>query len=84
MFVTGPNVVKTVTHEEVTFDDLGGARTHAIKSGVSHFTAENEAECFQSIRTVSYTHLRAHETVLDLVCRLLLEKKQAEPQTLQA
>lgn len=58
MFVTGPNVVKTVTHEEVTFDDLGGARTHAIKSGVSHFTADNEAECFQSIRKlVSYIPL---------------------------
>ncbi|MBK6538753.1 MAG: acyl-CoA carboxylase subunit beta [Ignavibacteria bacterium] len=58
MFVTGPNVVKTVTHEEVTFDDLGGARTHAVKSGVSHFTAENEAECFQSIRKlVSYIPL---------------------------
>lgn len=58
MFVTGPNVVKTVTHEEVTFDDLGGARTHAIKSGVSHFTAENEMECFQNIRKlVSYIPL---------------------------
>ncbi len=58
MFVTGPNVVKTVTHEEVTFDDLGGARTHAVKSGVSHFTAENEAECFQNIRKlVSYIPL---------------------------
>jgi propionyl-CoA carboxylase beta subunit len=50
MFVTGPNVVKTVTHEEVSFDDLGGAHTHASKSGVSHFTADNEHECFQSIR----------------------------------
>lgn len=58
MFVTGPNVVKTVTHEEVSFDDLGGARTHAVKSGVSHFTADNEAECFQSIRKlVSYIPL---------------------------
>ncbi|MEL6824232.1 MAG: carboxyl transferase domain-containing protein, partial [Calditrichota bacterium] len=36
MFVTGPNVVKTVTHEEVSFDDLGGAKTHASKSGVAH------------------------------------------------
>jgi len=63
MFVTGPNVVKTVTHEEVTFDDLGGARTHAIKSGVSHFTAENEAECFQSIRKlVSYIPLNNMDT----------------------
>lgn len=58
MFVTGPNVVKTVTHEEVTFDDLGGAKTHAIKSGVSHFTADNEIQCYQDIRKlVSYIPL---------------------------
>ncbi|MFQ5652240.1 MAG: acyl-CoA carboxylase subunit beta [bacterium] len=50
MFVTGPEVVKTVTHEEVTFDELGGAETHASKSGVSHFTSENEIECLQGIR----------------------------------
>ncbi|MDZ4712386.1 MAG: acyl-CoA carboxylase subunit beta [bacterium] len=50
MFVTGPNVVKTVTHEEVSFDDLGGAHTHGTKSGVSHFTSDNEVECFESIR----------------------------------
>ncbi len=50
MFVTGPEVVKTVTHEEVTFDELGGAETHATKSGVSHFTAENEMECLKNIR----------------------------------
>ena len=43
MFVTGPNVVKTVTHEEVTSEELGGASTHATKSGVTHFTAANEA-----------------------------------------
>lgn len=42
MFVTGPDVVKTVTHEEVTFEELGGALTHAAKSGVAHFAAENE------------------------------------------
>ncbi|HMS33656.1 MAG TPA: acyl-CoA carboxylase subunit beta [Ignavibacteria bacterium] len=64
MFVTGPNVVKTVTHEEVTFDDLGGARTHAIKSGVSHFTAENEIECFESIRKLmSYIPLNNMDSV---------------------
>lgn len=58
MFVTGPNVVKTVTHEEVSFDDLGGAHTHASKSGVSHFTADSEVECFESIRKlVSYIPL---------------------------
>ncbi len=50
MFVTGPNVVKTVTHEEVTFEDLGGAETHASKSGVAHFTFESEIEVLQNIR----------------------------------
>ena len=50
MFVTGPNVVKTVTHEEVTFEDLGGADVHGVTSGVSHFTCDSEAECLQQIR----------------------------------
>ncbi len=50
MFVTGPNVVKTVTHEEVTFEELGGAETHASKSGVAHFACENEIEVFETIK----------------------------------
>ncbi len=50
MFVTGPNVVKTVTHEDVSFEDLGGAMTHASKSGVAHFACENEVECLQTVR----------------------------------
>ncbi len=50
MFVTGPNVVKTVTHEEVTSEELGGAMTHASKSGVAHFACENEVQCLQMIR----------------------------------
>lgn len=50
MFVTGPNVVKTVTQEEVTSEALGGAGTHASKSGVSHFTTANEIECLRNIR----------------------------------
>jgi propionyl-CoA carboxylase beta chain len=50
MFVTGPNVVKTVTHEEVTSEDLGGAMTHASKSGVAHFACENEIECIDHIK----------------------------------
>jgi len=50
MFVTGPNVVKTVTHEDVSFEDLGGAVTHATKSGVAHFACENEIECLRAIR----------------------------------
>lgn len=45
MFVTGPNVVKTVTHEDVTSEELGGAMTHAVKSGVTHFVSANEVEC---------------------------------------
>jgi propionyl-CoA carboxylase beta chain len=50
MFVTGPNVVKTVTHEEVTFDELGGADVHSSKSGVSHFACENEADALLKAR----------------------------------
>lgn len=50
MFVTGPNVVKTVTHEEVTSEDLGGAKVHAEKSGVNHFTAGNDIEALQKVR----------------------------------
>lgn len=52
MFVTGPNVVKTVTHEEVSSEELGGAMTHASKSGVTHFAAANEVECLQNIRAL--------------------------------
>ena len=50
MFVTGPNVVKTVTHEDVTFDALGGADVHGGTSGVSHFTHDSEPECLLAIR----------------------------------
>jgi propionyl-CoA carboxylase beta chain len=55
MFVTGPNVVKTVTHEEVTAEELGGASTHASKSGVAHFTYTNEIELINNLkRLLSY------------------------------
>src|SRR6186997_1272507 len=50
MFVTGPDVIKAVTHEEVSFEDLGGASTHGATSGVAHFAAENEEECLALIR----------------------------------
>ncbi|MGL5681873.1 MAG: acyl-CoA carboxylase subunit beta [Marinifilaceae bacterium] len=50
MFVTGPDVVKAVTHEEVTKEELGGAATHSSKSGVSHFMANSEEELLMSIR----------------------------------
>src|SRR5213080_546677 len=50
MFVTGPDVIKTVTHEEVTKDELGGAMTHNATSGVAHFAAEDDRECLAIIR----------------------------------
>ncbi|MFZ5623547.1 MAG: acyl-CoA carboxylase subunit beta, partial [Gemmatimonadota bacterium] len=50
MFVTGPNVVKTVTHENVTFDDLGGADVHAGTSGVAHFVHDSEPACLTAVR----------------------------------
>lgn len=50
MFITGPDVIKTVTHEEVTKEQLGGAETHGAKSGVAHFSAENEKQCLLMIR----------------------------------
>jgi propionyl-CoA carboxylase beta chain len=52
MFVTGPNVVKTVTNEEVSSEDLGGASVHSTKSGVAHFTAANELVCLDQIKTL--------------------------------
>jgi propionyl-CoA carboxylase beta chain len=50
MFVTGPDVIKTVTHEDVTKEDLGGAMTHNARSGVAHFAVENDRECIALIR----------------------------------
>nr|WP_109618018.1 acyl-CoA carboxylase subunit beta [Sediminitomix flava] len=50
MFVTGPNVVKTVTQETVSAEELGGASTHSTKSGVTHFSCANEVECIENIK----------------------------------
>lgn len=50
MFVTGPNVVKTVTHEDIDMEGLGGADIHASKSGVAHFASDSEPECLASVR----------------------------------
>jgi propionyl-CoA carboxylase beta chain len=50
MFITGPDVIKAVTHEEVTKDDLGGATTHNSTSGVAHFLAHDDAECLSMVR----------------------------------
>ena len=50
MFITGPEVIKTVTGEEVSFEELGGAMTHSTKSGVAHFAAEDEESCLEDVR----------------------------------
>ncbi len=52
MFVTGPNVVKTVTQEEVTAEELGGASTHSTKSGVTHFSCANEVQCSNDLKAL--------------------------------
>jgi len=63
MFVTGPNVVKTVTHEEVSSEDLGGAHAHATKSGIAHFTYPNEGACLLAVRRL-LTYLPANAATL--------------------
>ena len=59
MFITGPNVVKTVINEEVSVEELGGAEIHAKKSGVSHFTYDTENECLMGVRKL-LTYLPAN------------------------
>lgn len=67
MFVTGPAVVKTVTHEDVSFEDLGGAETHAVKSGVAHFIFDNEIETLLSARKLAgFLPLNYMDKVADL------------------
>ncbi|MBS1655283.1 MAG: acyl-CoA carboxylase subunit beta [Bacteroidetes bacterium] len=64
MFVTGPSVVKTVTNEEVSSEELGGASTHSIKSGVTHLTATNDVECIDYIkRLLSYMPQNCEDVV---------------------
>ncbi|MCB9353919.1 MAG: acyl-CoA carboxylase subunit beta [Saprospiraceae bacterium] len=64
MFVTGPNVVRTVTNEEVTSEELGGAQTHASKSGVTHLVAANDVDCIDKIkRLLSYLPQNCEDTV---------------------
>ncbi|MBE98452.1 acyl-CoA carboxylase subunit beta [Flavobacterium coralii] len=63
MFVTGPNVVKTVTNETVTSEELGGASTHSTKSGVAHITSANDVECLEDVkRLLSYLPQNNRET----------------------
>ncbi|MDD3722685.1 MAG: acyl-CoA carboxylase subunit beta [Lutibacter sp.] len=67
MFVTGPNVVKTVTNETVTAEELGGASTHSTKSGVTHITSANDIQCLEDIKTLlSYIPQNNRETAKKL------------------
>ena len=78
MFVTGPNVVKTVTNEAVTAEELGGAFTHASKSGVAHRISPNDVECLEDIkRLLSYIPQNNRETVPDLDYELGTEVREA-------
>jgi len=67
MFVTGPNVVKTVTNEEVTSENLGGASTHSTKSGVTHLTAPNDLECIRDLKKLlSYMPQNCQQKAKDI------------------
>jgi len=78
MFVTGPNVVKTVTHEDVTSEALGGAETHATKSGVTHFACPNELDCILKIKKLlSYMPQNCEEVPEKLPYTLGDEKRKA-------
>ncbi|MFD1015221.1 acyl-CoA carboxylase subunit beta [Winogradskyella rapida] len=65
MFVTGPNVVKTVTNEAVTSEELGGASVHASKSGVAHITATNDVECLEDIKKLLSYLPQSHKEKAD-------------------
>lgn len=77
MFVTGPNVVKTVTHEEVTSEELGGASTHSSKSGVAHFSCANELDLINELKTLlSYMPQNCEEEAPSLSYNLADEKRE--------
>ncbi len=78
MFVTGPNVVKTVTHEEVSSEELGGASTHSTKSGVTHFSCANEIECIHNIKQLlSYMPQNCEEKAPSVVYESSSELREA-------
>ena len=78
MFVTGPNVVKTVTNEEVTSEELGGASTHSTKSGVAHVTSSNDIACLEDLKTLlSYLPQNNTETTAKLPHTLTDEVRES-------
>ena len=79
MFVTGPNVIKRVTNEDVSFEELGGAMTHNSKSGVAHLLAGNDAECLQMIRRLfSYVPQNNLEDAPRVVCDDPVDRRDPE------
>ncbi|MDY7395305.1 acyl-CoA carboxylase subunit beta [Aureibaculum sp. 2210JD6-5] len=77
MFVTGPNVVKTVTNEEVTSEELGGATAHSIKSGVAHITSANDVACLEDIKKLlSYLPQNNKQTAKNLPFNLKDEVRE--------
>jgi propionyl-CoA carboxylase beta chain len=78
MFVTGPNVVKTVTNEEVSSEQLGGASAHATKSGVTHLTAANDIQCIEQIKQLlSYMPQNCEDQPVDLPYTVGTEVREA-------
>ncbi len=78
MFVTGPNVVKTVTNEEVSSEELGGASTHSTKSGVAHLTSPNGIECLEDIKKLlSYVPQNNRETTPKLEYKIGTEIRES-------
>ncbi|WP_224995525.1 acyl-CoA carboxylase subunit beta [Cesiribacter sp. SM1] len=83
MFVTGPNVVKTVTQEDVTAEELGGASTHSTKSGVTHFSCANEVECINYIkRLLSYIPQNCEEDAPALPYEVTIDESRPDLDTL--
>ncbi|MCF6181765.1 acyl-CoA carboxylase subunit beta [Lutibacter sp.] len=77
MFVTGPNVVKTVTNEDVTAEELGGATTHAVKSGVTHITSANDMVCLEDIKTL-LSYIPQNNKIKSLKLPYILEDEYRE------
>ena len=83
MFVTGPEVIKTVTHEDVSKEDLGGASTHSHKSGVAHFTGENEEQTLMMVRELmSFIPLNNMEEPVELPCTDPIDREEEELNTI--
>jgi propionyl-CoA carboxylase beta chain len=78
MFVTGPDVIKAVTNEEVTFEDLGGAGTHNSKSGVAHFACRDDADCIKHVqRLLSFMPSNCNEDPPRIACGDPVERREA-------